>query len=60
MLFRSDMQQSDFETRKIIDYLLFKQGIYNKPTNRYSVSVAHDDSVIDFTLQAFRNVLKQL
>ena len=54
------MQQSDFETRKIIDYLLFKQRIYNNPTNRYSVSVAHDDSVIDFTLQAFRNVLKQL
>ena len=55
-----DIQTSDFALRKKIDFALFKEGIYNKPTNRYSVSAAHDSKVIEFTLEAYRNVLKRI
>lgn len=55
-----DMQTVDFELRKKIDFALFKEGVYNKPANRYSVSAAHDDAVIDFTVQAFRNALNKI
>lgn len=55
-----DIQTSDFATRKKLDYLLLMEGIYNKPTNRYSVSLAHDDAVIDFTLEAYKKAFKKL
>jgi glutamate-1-semialdehyde 2,1-aminomutase len=52
-----DMQEADLTLRKKIDFALFREGIYNKPTNRYSLSTAHDESVIDFTLEAYKKVL---
>ncbi len=55
-----DFQKSDFTTRKKIDFALFKEGIYNKPTNRYSLSTAHDDKIIDFTLEAFKKALQRI
>ena len=55
-----DIQTSDFEMRKKIDYLLLMEGIYNKPTNRYSVSAVHDDNILDFTFEAYRKVMKKL
>ena len=55
-----DIQTSDFATRKKIDYLLLMEGIYNKPTNRYSVSAVHDDNILDFTFEAYRKVMKKL
>lgn len=55
-----DMQTSDFALRKKIDYLLLTEGIYNKPGNRFNLSSAHTDEVIDFTLEAFRNAFKKL
>lgn len=54
------MKTSNLELRKKIDFALFKQGIYNKPTNRYSLSTAHDQTVIDFTLTAYKKVLSKL
>ncbi len=48
-----DLQKSDFAFRKKLDYALLLNGIYNKPSNRYNLSTAHTDSVIDFTLEAF-------
>lgn len=55
-----DMQTVDFGLRKKVDFALYKEGIYNKPMNRYSVSAAHDDEVIAFTVNAFRNALKKI
>lgn len=55
-----DMQKCDFKLRKKLDFALYQEGIYNKPNNRYSLSTAHDDQVIDFTLEAFRKALKKI
>lgn len=55
-----DIQDSDFELRKKIDFALFEEGIFNKPLNRYSTSTAHDEKVIDFTLEAYKKVLNKI
>jgi glutamate-1-semialdehyde 2,1-aminomutase len=55
-----DMQQADLALRRKMDFALFREGIYNKPTNRYSLSTAHDESVIDFTLAAWKKALGRL
>lgn len=55
-----DLQQSDFTLRKKMDYALLLEGVYNKPCNRYNMSTAHTDEVIDFTLEAFQKALKKL
>lgn len=55
-----DMQTCDFALRKKVDYALLTEGVYNKPGNRYNMSLAHDDEVIDFTLEAYRKVLNRV
>lgn len=55
-----DLQKSDFETRKKMDYALLLNGIYNKPCNRYNMSTAHTDDVIDFTLEAYEKAFRLL
>ncbi len=55
-----NMQAADLPRRKLLDFALFQEGIYNKPTNRYSLSTAHDDSVIDYTVRAFANALDRI
>ena len=55
-----DLQKSDFNFRKKMDYALLLEGIYNKPCNRYNMSVADDDEVIDFTLEAFEKAFNRL
>ncbi|WP_394141743.1 aspartate aminotransferase family protein [Cytobacillus oceanisediminis] len=55
-----DLQQSDFVTRKIIDFHLLNHGIYTKPLNRYSLSTVHGKKEIDLTLEAYENVLSKL
>ncbi|MFU0831338.1 MAG: Glutamate-1-semialdehyde 2,1-aminomutase [Oscillospiraceae bacterium] len=55
-----DIQTADLELRKKIDYALLSEGIYNKPTNRYSMSIAHDEQVIDYTLNAYQKVLNKI
>ncbi|WAA12951.1 aspartate aminotransferase family protein [Fervidibacillus halotolerans] len=52
-----DLQNSNLSLRKKIDYLLLNEGIYTKPMNRYSLSVAHGDREIERTLDAYQNVL---
>ena len=55
-----DLQQSDFNLRKKIDYALLLEGIYNKPCNRYNMSVADNDEVIAFTLDAFEKAFNRI
>ena len=54
-----DLQQSNFELRKQIDFHLLAEGIYTKPLNRYSMSTAHGEKEISLTLEAFDKVLSQ-
>ncbi len=55
-----DVQKSDFALRKKIDFALLKEGIYNKPTNRYSLSVYHDEKVVQKTINAYKKVLDKI
>lgn len=55
-----DMQTCDFDLRKKMDYLLLLEGIYNKPGNRYNLSCAHNDDVIDFTMEAYKRAFKRI
>jgi glutamate-1-semialdehyde 2,1-aminomutase len=55
-----DIQTANMDLRKKIDYALLKEGIYNKPTNRYSMSIAHDNQIIDYTLDAYKKVLDEI
>lgn len=55
-----DMQTSDFDLRKRLDYALLLEGIYNKPGNRFNLSTAHTDEIIDFTLEAFKRAFTRL
>ncbi|ONI37934.1 glutamate-1-semialdehyde 2,1-aminomutase [Candidatus Epulonipiscium fishelsonii] len=55
-----DVQQSNFDLRKRLDFALFKEGIYNKPLNRFNLSLYHDKEIIDKTLQAFDNAFKKV
>ena len=52
-----DMKKCDMSLRRIIDYMLMKEGIYNKPCTRYYISTAHDDGIIDETINAYKRVL---
>lgn len=55
-----DVQQSDFALRKKIDFALLNEGVYNKPTNRYSLSVYHNKDVVEKTLQAYARALDKV
>lgn len=55
-----DVQQSNFELRKRIDFALFKEGIYNKPTNRFSLSVCHNEEIVNKTLATFERALDKV
>ena len=55
-----DMQKSDFELRKKMDYALLLEGVYNKPGNRYNLSSAHTDAVIESTLEAYEKAFRRL
>ncbi|UCZ52024.1 aspartate aminotransferase family protein [Bacillus shivajii] len=54
-----DLQRTDLNLRKEIDFELLQEGIYTKPLNRYSVSTAHGQKEIDKTVDAYEKVLKQ-
>lgn len=55
-----DMQTCDFETRKKLDFALLTEGIYNKPGNRFNLSTAHTDDVIEFTVNAFKKAFDKI
>jgi hypothetical protein len=42
---------------KKIDFALLREGIYNKPTNSYSLSTVHVGSVIAFMPEAWKKTL---
>ena len=54
-----DVVNSNRDLRKKLDVLLLEQGVYVKPLNRFSTSVAHTPEIIDETLEQFeKGVLK--
>ena len=55
-----DMQTCDFTLRKKMDYALLLEGVYNKPGNRYNLSTAHTDDVIDFTMECYKKAFKKM
>ncbi len=54
-----DLQNTNLALRKQIDYHLLAEGIYNKPLNRYNVSVVHGERELEKTLDAYQKVLFQ-
>ncbi|WP_188207717.1 aspartate aminotransferase family protein [Alkalibacillus aidingensis] len=55
-----DLTQADTELRKQIDYELLELGIYTKPMNRYSMSVAHSDEDIQKTIDAHEQAINRI
>lgn len=55
-----DLKHVNMELRKTIDYELLNEGIYTKPMNRYSMSIAHTDEDLQKTIDAHEKVLKKL
>ncbi|MBA4495158.1 aspartate aminotransferase family protein [Paenactinomyces guangxiensis] len=55
-----DVLRSDVVMRKKLDFSLINEGIYMKPLNRFSLSVAHTPDVIMETLERFENGVKKV
>ncbi|MBA4538563.1 aspartate aminotransferase family protein [Bacillus aquiflavi] len=55
-----DLKTANMLLRKEIDYELLKLGVYTKPLNRYSMSVAHSKADIDFTVAAHEQAIKRV
>lgn len=55
-----DMGKANVDLRKRIDYELLKLGIYTKPMNRYSLSVAHTEKDIHDTIEVHEHVIKKI
>jgi glutamate-1-semialdehyde 2,1-aminomutase len=47
--------RADRQRRRALDFLLMERGIFSKPLNRFSLSVAHTDEMIERTAEAFRD-----
>jgi glutamate-1-semialdehyde 2,1-aminomutase len=50
----------DFDLRRKLDFALLERGIYLKPMNRFSLSIAHDEQVIQETLFLFEEGVKTI
>ncbi len=50
----------DFDLRRKLDLFLLEKGIYLKPMNRFSLSIAHDHEVIQETLFLFEEGVKNI
>ncbi len=48
------------ELRGKLDFLLMEYGVFSKPYNRFSISLAHDDKAIQHTLDAFEKSISAL
>lgn len=55
-----DLQHANYALRREIDFHLLTEGIYTKPLNRYSLSVAHGEDEVNQTLEAYEKVLSQV
>ncbi|NBI30267.1 aspartate aminotransferase family protein [Chengkuizengella sp. YPA3-1-1] len=53
-----DMNKADTTLRKKLDYELLKLGIYTKPLNRYSMSIAHTEEDITRTVEAHKRAIQ--
>lgn len=54
------LQKTNLSLRKELDYHLLSLGIYTKPLNRYSLSVAHGEDEIQTTIDAYETAVKRL
>ncbi|MCR6111439.1 aspartate aminotransferase family protein [Bacillus sp. A301a_S52] len=55
-----DLQNTNTKMRKELDFALLQAGVYTKPLNRYSISAAHGQEELDFTLKAYEKAFHQL
>lgn len=55
-----DLQKANIELRKELDYHLLSLGVYTKPLNRYSMSLAHGDREIQHTVDAYETAIKRM
>lgn len=55
-----DLQQANHSLRKELDYYLLTLGVYTKPLNRYSVSLAHGDREVQETIDAYEQAIKAM
>ncbi|MBO8171826.1 MAG: aspartate aminotransferase family protein [Bacillaceae bacterium] len=55
-----DIQKTNLNLRRELDYELLNLGVYTKPLNRYSVSLAHTQKEIDHTLNAYEVALNRV
>ncbi|MFY0543595.1 aspartate aminotransferase family protein [Brevibacillus sp. H7] len=55
-----DMNHSDSQLRKEIDYELLNLGIYTKPLNRYSMSIVHSREDLIRTVEAHEAAIKRV
>lgn len=55
-----DVINSDLVLREKLDGHLINRGIFVKPLNRFSMSVAHNQSIIDDTLERFEQAIKDM
>lgn len=55
-----DMKKCDMSLRRRIDYMLMKEGIYNKPCTRYHISTAHDKEIVCETIKKYKKVFNNL
>ncbi|QZT33090.1 aspartate aminotransferase family protein [Caldalkalibacillus thermarum TA2.A1] len=55
-----DLQNANLSLRRELDYHLLTLGIYTKPLNRYSLSLAHGDREIQQTIDAYEAAVKRL
>lgn len=58
--YRDVQLKSDMNLRRAIDEHVLRNGIYNKPLNRYSLSLAHDEDDLEKTLQAHSEALESV
>ncbi|SHF70531.1 aspartate aminotransferase family protein [Ornithinibacillus halophilus] len=55
-----DMWKANKDLREAIDIELLELGIYNKPSNRYSLSIAHSMKDINKTIEAHEIAIKNV
>lgn len=55
-----DLQKANIELRKELDYHLLSLGVYTKPLNRYSMSLAHGEREIQHTVDAYETAIKRM
>lgn len=55
-----DLQKANLTLRKELDFHLLSLGVYTKPLNRYSMSIAHGDREIQHTIDAYETAIKRV